>query len=130
MTYQLITFLAALPVALTAALGAPERPAPAVGVLVETTAGGAYAAAVPEARAAVAGARRRGGAVQLRAPTSPSDSLAAAATLATRGARTLIVVGADEAAVVGPLRTRSPGVRIIRAAPTRAAIERALLSAR
>ena len=85
-----------------------DRPA-RVGVIVDGTRG--YdRAAVNAARADVA---RRDNA-ELRVTRSPSESLAAAATLVTRGARTLIVYGVDDAAVLAPIRDAHPGVRIVR----------------
>ena len=108
-----------LPLALAASLGAGVASAgvgddrPRYGVLVETTRGPSPAA-VAAARADVARLRARGLDAELRVTRSPSESLSAAATLATRGATTLVTRGADEARVLAPVRRGHPRLRIVR----------------
>jgi hypothetical protein len=108
-----------LSIALAAALGAgvasagvagdgPSR----VGVLVDTTRG-PDAAALRAARADVARLRARGVDAELRVTRSPSQTLAAAATLATRGAGTLIVRDVAPG-TLAPLERRVPGVELVR----------------
>jgi hypothetical protein len=79
-----------------------------VGVLVDTTAG-PDAPAIARARAEVARLRAAGAEAQLRVTRSPSETVAAAATLATRGATTLIVHGVRP----GLLAPLGPGIRLI-----------------
>lgn len=107
-----------LPLLAAATLGAGAAvagtpPEPGVGVLVETTRG-ADPAVLRAAEAEVATLRARGADAELRVARSPSESLAAAATLVTRGAGRLIVRGVDERAVLDPLRAVHPRLRIER----------------
>src|SRR4051794_15559051 len=73
-----------------------------VGVIVDTTRG-PDAAAVGAARADVRRLRAAGVEAELRITHSPSESLAAAATLATRGAATLVVRDVDPESVLAPV---------------------------
>jgi hypothetical protein len=108
------------PLAIAASLGAGVASAGVgggqasrVGVIVDLTRG-PDAAAVRAARADVASLRERGVDAELRVTHSPSESVAVVATLATRGARTLITRGVDEATVLAPLHDVRPGVRVVR----------------
>ena len=115
MTSRSIPLLAAaalLGASVASAGTAGSRPA-GVGVLVETT-GGAHAAEIRAARADVARLRARGVDAQLRVTRSPSESLAAGATLVTRGAGTLITRDVAEAAAIVPLQHRLPELRVVR----------------
>lgn len=95
-----------------AASGGGGEP-PRAGVIVETTAG-PDAGAVRAGRAEVARLRAAGFDAELRVTRSPSESLAAAATLVTRGAATLHTFAVDEDAALRPLAERRPGVRLVR----------------
>ncbi len=85
--------------------GAPATPSP-VGVLVEQTRG-ADQAQLRAARAEVQRIRARGADAQLRVTRSPSESVAAAATLVARGAGRLVTYGVTDPALLGPLRDRA-----------------------
>ena len=85
--------------------GAPAT-RPAVGVLVEQTRG-ADPAQLRAARAEVGRIREAGGDAQLRVTRSPSESVAAAATLVARGAGRLTTYGVTDPAVLAPLRDRA-----------------------
>ena len=80
-------------------------------VLVETTSG---TGEVPAARADVRALRAKGVDAPLRLARSPSEALAAAATLATRGATTLVTRGVSEDAVLRPLADSRPDLEIVR----------------
>jgi len=58
--------------------------------------------------------RAKGFDAQLRIARSPSEALAAAATLTTRGATTLVTHGVSEDAVLQPLADRRPDLEIVR----------------
>jgi hypothetical protein len=107
-----------LPIATAASLGAAVASAGTggaeplrTGVLVETTSGTGQVAA---ARADVRALRERGVDAELRIARSPSEALAAAATLATRGATTLVTRGVSETAVLRPLARRHASLEIVR----------------
>src|SRR3954452_9909103 len=92
----------------SAGTGASDAPLQ-TGVLVETTSGTGQ---VPAARADVRALRARGVDAELRIARTPAEPLAAAATLATRGATTLVTRGVSEDAVLRPLADRRPGLEI------------------
>src|SRR5690349_18903013 len=108
-----------IPIAVAASFGAAVASAGTgggdtplrAGVLVETTSGTGQ---VPAARADVRALRARGVDAELRIARSPSEALAAAATLATRGATTLVTRGVSEGAVLRPLAERRPDLEIVR----------------
>ncbi len=77
---------------------------PAVGVVVDQTAG-ADARAVARARSEVARLRSAGTPAELRIARSPSEAVAAGATLAARGAGRLVTYDASDA-VLTDLRGR------------------------
>lgn len=92
--------------------GAVEpRPGVDAGVVVEETRG-TSAVLRREARAEVAALRARGVAAEMRVARSPSEALAAASTLATRGAGRLVLFRPDPVAVLGPLRAERPALRL------------------
>lgn len=92
--------------------GATETSGPLeVGVVVEETRGGS-ARLRQAARAEVAALAGRGIPAEVRTARSPSEALASAATLVTRGARRLVLISPDPDAVVAPLRRARPGVRL------------------
>lgn len=78
-----------------------------VGVIVDTTRG----PDVAMLRAARAEVARTGAA--LRVTRSPSESVAAAATLVARGATTIVTYGVAGDAVSGPLGRSRPDVRVV-----------------
>ena len=84
-----------------------------VGVLVDTTRG-PQPAAVTAARSEVARLRARGVDAELRVTRSPSETLAAATTLVTRGATTIVALDADAASALTPLEAARPGLRVVR----------------
>ena len=83
-----------------------------VNAIVDATQGYDHAA-VAAARADVGRLKARDVEAQLRVTRSPSETLAAATTLVTRGATTLIVRHVDAGRLLAPLQRSHPGLRIV-----------------
>jgi ABC-type sugar transport system substrate-binding protein len=92
--------------------GGPSEPEPRAGVIVDGTSG-LDLAALAAAKADVKRLRANEVTAELRVTRTPSESLAAAATLAARGATTLIVRGVDARSVLAPLQRSHPGLHIV-----------------
>ncbi len=102
-----LAFAAGLATGETDGTPAPVRAGgPAVGVIVDQTRG-ADARAVADARREVARLRAGGTPAELRVTHSPAQTVAAASTLAFRGADRLVTYGATHAAVAEALEGRA-----------------------